>query len=142
MTAPAPRFPTRRPLVTATFMPVKDAVLITGLSPAFPVLQLPADVARALHDALTRALATPDIAARQSDLFAEVRGEAAEEIRATSPKTARRVMLTEAQKHMGRAADWLGREGEDAAIIAATLRAAACATSAAQISHIILNETP
>lgn len=142
MTAPAPRFPARRPLVTATFMPVKDAVLITGLSPAFPVLQLPADLARALHDALTRALATPDLAARQADLFAQVQEDAAEEIRATSPKAARRVMLAEAQKHMGRATDWLGRDGEDAAIIAAALRAAACAISAAQISHIILTETP
>jgi hypothetical protein len=93
-----------------------------------------------LNAALTRALATRQIATRQADLFAQAKEEAGQEIIATSPKVALRCALVDARSNIDRACDWPGREGGHAAIVGATLRASAHALTAAQIAQNEITE--
>lgn len=60
---------TNPPRVTALFSPSHDAVMVFGLSPMLATMEIPHDLAKELHAALTRALAAPELAKRQADMF-------------------------------------------------------------------------
>lgn len=89
-----------QPTIAAAFQPQSDSIAVFGLSPEIAMMELPRGVAVELHRALAVALATPDLARRQADLFEAMKAEEADQRPdAASIKQA----LSHAQRHVQRA---------------------------------------